>query len=131
MNIALLAFFKYATGVLAGEPGSDSCNSSCGQSAFPSGPCRPSVTFLTSIKEEELDPSLLEFCLYMSFWPTVLTGPISRLPSLLPQFRQRIGPSPDDFCGCEPRVAGSLHEDGSGRDTWGRLEPRGRCQCRV
>src|SRR5437867_11187503 len=38
--------------------------------------------------EEELDPSLLEFCLYMAFWPTVLSGPICRLPSMLPQFRQ-------------------------------------------
>ena len=38
--------------------------------------------------EEELDPSLLEFCLYMVFWPTVLSGPICRLPSMLPQFRQ-------------------------------------------
>jgi alginate O-acetyltransferase complex protein AlgI len=38
--------------------------------------------------EEELDPSLLEFCLYMAFWPTVASGPICRLPSMLPQFRQ-------------------------------------------
>src|SRR5215813_9850586 len=38
--------------------------------------------------EEELDPSLLEFCLYMAFWPTVLSGPICRLTSMLPQFRQ-------------------------------------------
>src|SRR5215467_7485950 len=38
--------------------------------------------------EEELDPSLLEFCLYMAFWPTVASGPICRLLSMLPQFRQ-------------------------------------------
>src|SRR5215831_9640261 len=37
---------------------------------------------------EELDPSLVEFCLYMAFWPTVLSGPICRLPHMLPQFRQ-------------------------------------------
>ena len=36
--------------------------------------------------EEELDPSLLEFCLYMAFWPTVLSGPICRLPSMPPTF---------------------------------------------
>lgn len=36
---------------------------------------------------EELKPSLLEFLLYMAFWPTVLSGPICRLPGLLPQFR--------------------------------------------
>ncbi len=38
-------------------------------------------------REEELDPSLTEFCLYMAFWPTVLSGPVCRLPELLPQFR--------------------------------------------
>src|SRR5215510_2238428 len=39
-------------------------------------------------REEELDPSLLEFCLYMAFWPTVLAGPVCRLPNMLPQFRR-------------------------------------------
>jgi len=38
--------------------------------------------------EEETDPSLLEFCLYMAFWPTVISGPVSRPPRMLPQFRQ-------------------------------------------
>ena len=38
-------------------------------------------------REDEADPSLLEFCLYMAFWPTVLMGPICRLSKLLPQFR--------------------------------------------
>jgi alginate O-acetyltransferase complex protein AlgI len=39
-------------------------------------------------REEELDPTLLEFCLYMAFWPTVLAGPVCRLPNMLPQFRR-------------------------------------------
>jgi alginate O-acetyltransferase complex protein AlgI len=38
--------------------------------------------------EEEIDPTLLEFCLYMAFWPTVLSGPVCRLPKMLPQFRR-------------------------------------------
>jgi alginate O-acetyltransferase complex protein AlgI len=38
--------------------------------------------------DEEADPSLLEFCLYMAFWPTVVSGPVCRLPNMLPQFRQ-------------------------------------------
>ena len=44
-------------------------------------------------REEELNPTLVEFCLYMGFWPTVLSGPICRLSSMLPQFRQswRVG----------------------------------------
>ena len=44
-----------------------------------------------------MDPSLLEFCLYMAFWPTVLSGPICRLPSMLPQFRQLSPFSWDDL----------------------------------
>ncbi len=39
-------------------------------------------------REEDVDPTLLEFCLYMAFWPTVLQGPICRMSSMLPQFRQ-------------------------------------------
>ena len=38
-------------------------------------------------REEDIDPTLLEFCLFMAFWPTVLSGPVCRLPHLLPQFR--------------------------------------------
>ena len=39
-------------------------------------------------RQEDIDPSLLEFCLYMAFWPTVIMGPICRLESMLPQFRE-------------------------------------------
>ena len=38
-------------------------------------------------REEELDPSFLEFALYMAFFPVVISGPICRLPDMLPQFR--------------------------------------------
>ncbi|HKS39360.1 MAG TPA: MBOAT family O-acyltransferase [Blastocatellia bacterium] len=47
-------------------------------------------------REEELDPSLVEFCLYMAFWPTVLSGPVCRLPDMLPQFRETARPAWDD-----------------------------------
>lgn len=40
-----------------------------------------------TFRGDELDPSFLEFLLYMAFWPTVLSGPICRLSSLQPQFR--------------------------------------------
>lgn len=43
-------------------------------------------------QEEQIDPSLLEFCLYMAFWPTVLAGPICRMPEMLGQFRQSEAP---------------------------------------
>ena len=46
------------------------------------------LSYLLDIyRGEDLDPSFMEFLLYMAFWPTVLSGPICRLPSLLPQFR--------------------------------------------
>src|SRR5271169_6429540 len=38
-------------------------------------------------REEELDPSLVEFALYMAFFPVAISGPICRLPDMLPQFR--------------------------------------------
>ena len=37
---------------------------------------------------EDLNPSFIEFSLYLAFWPTVLSGPICRLPRILPQLRQ-------------------------------------------
>ncbi|HVN17833.1 MAG TPA: MBOAT family O-acyltransferase [Dongiaceae bacterium] len=36
---------------------------------------------------EELDPSLAEFALYMVFFPVTISGPVCRLPDMLPQFR--------------------------------------------
>lgn len=36
---------------------------------------------------EELDPSFFEFALYMVFFPVTLSGPICRMPDMLPQFR--------------------------------------------
>ncbi len=36
---------------------------------------------------EELDPSLAEFALYMAFFPVVISGPVCRMPDMLPQFR--------------------------------------------
>lgn len=38
---------------------------------------------------EELDPTLLEFALYMAFFPVVISGPICRMPEMLPQFRSQ------------------------------------------
>lgn len=36
---------------------------------------------------EELDPSLIEFALYMAFFPVAISGPICRMPDMLPEFR--------------------------------------------
>jgi len=36
---------------------------------------------------EQLDPSFVEFALYLAFFPVVISGPICRMPDMLPQFR--------------------------------------------
>jgi D-alanyl-lipoteichoic acid acyltransferase DltB (MBOAT superfamily) len=36
---------------------------------------------------EELDPTFAEFALYMAFFPVTISGPVCRMPDMLPQFR--------------------------------------------
>src|ERR1022692_353588 len=36
---------------------------------------------------EELEPSFVEFALYMVFFPVTISGPVCRMPDMLPQFR--------------------------------------------
>jgi alginate O-acetyltransferase complex protein AlgI len=38
-------------------------------------------------RQEEMDPSLVEFAIYMAFFPVTISGPVCRMPDLLPQFR--------------------------------------------
>ena len=38
-------------------------------------------------QDEELDPTFFEFALYMAFFPVTISGPVCRLPEMLPQFR--------------------------------------------
>lgn len=35
---------------------------------------------------DELDPSFVEFALYMAFFPVTIAGPVCRMPDMLPQF---------------------------------------------
>lgn len=46
---------------------------------------------------KELDPTLWEFALYMAFFPVAISGPICRLPDMLPQFRSEDAPSRHDI----------------------------------
>jgi alginate O-acetyltransferase complex protein AlgI len=90
-NILLLGFFK-TTHALASIAGS---TSPLGH--FLNGIAMPigisfwtfqALSYLFDVyRQEELDPSLLEFSLYLAFAPTVLMGPICRLGDMLPQFR--------------------------------------------
>jgi alginate O-acetyltransferase complex protein AlgI len=100
LNVALLSFFKYLP--LLGSVASDNSPfASLKHILFPLGISFwtfQALSYLFELyREEDLDPTLLEFCLYMSFWPTVLQGPICRMSAMLPQFRQHWSVTGDDL----------------------------------
>jgi alginate O-acetyltransferase complex protein AlgI len=89
LNLLLLALFKYLP---SAHPGIASGSFSfLHDIAMPVGISFwtfQALSYLFDLyRGEELDPSLPEFCLYLAFWPTVLAGPVCRLPEMLPQFR--------------------------------------------
>lgn len=90
VNIALLSTFKYVPQLLP-ILGHTRLAPALARIALPVGISFwtfQAVSYLLDLyREEDLDPSCVEFLLYMAFWPTVLSGPICRLSSLLPQFR--------------------------------------------
>jgi len=100
LNLALLSIFKYLPLVGAVAP-SGSPLSLLKRMIFPLGISFwtfQALSYLLELyREEDLNPTLLEFCLYMAFWPTVLQGPICRMSSMLPQFRQGWSVSNDDL----------------------------------
>jgi alginate O-acetyltransferase complex protein AlgI len=100
-NVAILGTFKYLPGLAGLTLGGTSFGSSLARIVLPIGISFwtfQALSYLFDIyREEELDPSLMEFCLYMAFWPTVLSGPICRLGNLLPQFRRDFDPSREDL----------------------------------
>jgi len=92
LNVLLLGFFKYLPPLIEAAPIDSPLTDVVRHIVMPVG-----ISFWTfqglsflfdTYREEELEPSLIEFCLYMAFWPTVLAGPICRLPNMLPQFRR-------------------------------------------
>src|SRR5205823_6856813 len=95
LNLLPLAFFKYLPVLLELGPAGSWQYDLGRQIILPVGMSFwtfQGLSYLFDIYfEEELDPSLLEFCLYMAFWPTVLAGPVCRLPNMLPQFRRLSG----------------------------------------
>ena len=101
LNLLPLAFFKYWPVLLVLGPAGSWQYDLGRQIIMPLGMSFwtfQGLSYLFDIYfEEELNPSLLEFCLYMAFWPTVASGPICRLPSMLPQFRQLSPFSWDDL----------------------------------
>ena len=99
LNVTLLGMFKYLPAIAPLLPKS-SLSNSFASIALPVGISFwtfQAMSYLFDLyREEELDPSLVEFLLYMAFWPTVLSGPICRLSGLLPQFRDSFKPATED-----------------------------------
>ena len=91
LNLALLSVFKYLP-LLSTVAAFGSPLSLVKRIVFPLGISFwtfQALSYLFELyRDEDLNPTLLEFCLYMAFWPTVLSGPICRMSSMLPQFRQ-------------------------------------------
>lgn len=108
LNLVLLSTFKYLPLLSLVVPASSPL-AALRRMIFPLGVSFwtfQALSYLLEIyREEELDPSLLEFCLFMSFWPTVLQGPVCRMSSMLPQFRQKWSVSQDDLKTGVRRVA--------------------------
>ncbi len=88
-NLALLASFKYMPAFAGNIPFSSL--QKLAHLALPLGVSFwtfQAMSYLFDLyRGEELDPSFVEFALYMVFFPIAISGPICRMPDMLPQFR--------------------------------------------
>jgi len=89
LNLALLSAFKYFPHMVFAIPISSLQKLS--HLALPLGISFwtfQAMSYLFDLyRGEELDPSFFEFALYMVFFPVTISGPICRMPEMLPQFR--------------------------------------------
>ena len=93
INLLPLVFFKYLPHVLDVVTAGSSQRDVLSNVIMPIGMSFWTFQALSYLFDiyfgNDTDPTLLEFCLYIAFWPTVLSGPVCRLPRMLPQFRAR------------------------------------------
>jgi alginate O-acetyltransferase complex protein AlgI len=89
LNLALLSAFKYLPGLAITLPSSSL--QKFAHLALPLGISFwtfQAMSYLFDLyRGEELDPTFVEFALYMAFFPVTISGPICRMPEMLPQFR--------------------------------------------
>jgi len=108
LNLLLLSFFKYFPELLADLHHTPAAVAWVSSIALPIGISFwtfQALSYLFDIyRGEELVPSFLEFCLYMGFGPTVLSGPICRIGDLVPQFRAGATPKRTDITGGLQRI---------------------------
>jgi alginate O-acetyltransferase complex protein AlgI len=89
LNLLVLTTFKYLPGVAIPLPFSSL--QKLAHLALPLGISFwtfQAMSYLFDLyRGEELQPSFVEFALYMVFFPVTISGPICRVPDMLPQFR--------------------------------------------
>ncbi len=107
LNLALLGAFKYLPEAAVHLPFSSL--QSFAHLAMPLG-----ISFWTFqamsylfdlFQAEEIDASFIEFALYMAFFPVTISGPVCRMPDMLPQFRSDATTRWDDIAQGLRRVA--------------------------
>jgi len=107
VNLVLLGGFKYLPEVAVHFP--DTSLQQFSHLALPLG-----LSFWTfqamsylfdQYRGEELDPTFFEFALYMAFFPVTISGPIFRMPDMLPQFRSEQPTSRSDIWRGFARIA--------------------------
>ena len=90
-NLALLSTFKYLPEVSVQLPFSSL--QALAHLAMPLGISFwtfQSMSYLFDLYQgEKLDPTFAEFALYMVFFPVTISGPVCRMPDMLPQFRSK------------------------------------------
>lgn len=88
-NLALLSVFKYVPEVSTRIPLGSLQQFS--HLALPLGISFwtfQALSYLFDLyRGDELDPSFSEFALYIAFFPVAISGPVCRMPDMLPQFR--------------------------------------------
>ncbi len=89
LNLILLSSFKYLPEIAVAVPLSSLQRFS--HLALPLGISFwtfQAMSYLFDLyRGEELDPTFFEFALYMVFFPVTISGPICRMPEMLPQIR--------------------------------------------
>ncbi len=116
LNLLILCVFKYAAAIVGILPANSPLDGFLKSIVMPVG-----ISFWTFqaisyqfdvYREEGINPSLLEFCLYMVFWPTVLSGPVCRLRDMLAQFRRPYAPTWGDVAAGTHRILVGLFMKG-------------------
>lgn len=89
LNLALLGTFKYLPEAAVSLPFSSLQHFA--HRAMPLGLSFwtfQAMSYLLDVYQgEEIDPSFFEFALYMVFFPVTISGPVCRMPEMLPQIR--------------------------------------------